>query len=175
MSYHVPGQIVGYPLMDPERYQPAMGIQDYICRMQQTMSTILKVECGVASVPSDNTGVFLNDTTKLEGIGVQIRHRLTTHRFVFDVTREPLAWLNQVVACWLADVKAECMENVMGEPITVDEVIPPLAETFGRIYGKEMEKMDPEREREIGELIRELKEETIAMGEWAKEPLVNTT
>jgi len=173
ITYHGPGQIVGYPLMDLGRYQPAMGIRDYICRMQKTMSTVLKDEYGIDSVPSDNTGVFLNDTTKIGSIGVQVRHRLTTHGFAFNVTREPLAWFNQVVACGLADVKAECMENAMGEPITVGEVIPPLVETFGRIYGKDMEEMDPEREGEIGELIRELEEEAIAMGEWAKEPLVN--
>jgi len=175
ITYHGPGQIVGYPLIDLGRYQPAMGIRDYICRMQKTMSAVLKDEYGIASVPSDNTGIFLNDTTKIGSIGVQVRHRLATHGFAFNVTREPLAWFNQVVACGLADVKAECMENAMGESITVDEVFPPLVETFGRIYGKDMEEMDPDREGEIGELIRELDEEAIAMGEWTKEPLVNPT
>ena len=137
------------------------------------MSIVLKDEYGIASIPSDNTGVFLNGTTKIGSIGVRVRHRLTVHGFAFNVTREPLAWFNQVVACGLADVKAECMENVMGGPITVGEAIPPLVETFGRIYGKEMGEMDPEREGEIGELIRELEEETITMGGWSKEPLVN--
>ena len=175
ITYHGPGQIVGYPLMDLGRYQPAMSIRDYICRMQKMMSTVLKDEYGIPSVPSDNTGVFLNDTTKIGSIGVQVRHRLTTHGFAFNVTREPLAWFNQVIACGLADVKAECMENAMGESITVGEVIPPLVETFGRIYGKDMEEMDPDREGEIGELIRELEEEAIVAGEWTKEPVVNTT
>ena len=36
-----------------------------------------------------------------------------------------LAWFNQVVACGLADVNAECMEEAVGEAITVGEVIPP--------------------------------------------------
>jgi len=161
--------------MDLGRYQPAMGIRDYICRMQKTMSTVLKDEYGIASVPSDNTGVFLTNTAKIGSIGVQVRHRLTTHGFAFNVTREPLNWFDQVVACGLADVKAECMEGVMGEQIAVNDVIPPLVETFGRIYGKDMEEMDPDREGEIGELIRELEEEAIAMGEWAKGPLVDTT
>ena len=175
ITYHGPGQIVGYPLMDLGRYQPAMGIRDYICRMQKMMSTILKDEYEIASVPSDNTGVFLNDATKIGSIGVQVRHRLTTHGFAFNVTREPLAWFNQVVACGLADVKAGCMENAMGESITVGEVIPPLVETFGRIYGKDMEEIDLEREGEIGELIRELEEEAIVAGEWTKEPVANPT
>lgn len=175
ITYHGPGQIVGYPLMDLGRYQPAMGIRDYICRMQKAMSTLLSSEYGIDSVPGDNTGVFLNETTKIGSIGVQVRHRLTSHGFAFNVTREPLAWFNQVVACGLANVKAQCMENAMGEPITVGEVIPPLVETFGKMYGKEMEEMDPQREGEIGELIRELEGEAALMGEWAKEPLVNTT
>lgn len=172
-TYHGPGQIVGYPLMDLGRYQPAMRTRDYICRMQKTISTILKNEYGVESVPSDNTGIFLNEMTKIGSIGIQVRHRLTSHGFAFNVTREPLTWFEQVVACGLADVKAECMENVVGEPITVNGVIPPLVETFGRIYGKEMEEMDLRREGEVGELIRELEEEAIAMGEWTKEPLID--
>ena len=175
ITYHGPGQLVGYPLMDLGNYQPAMGIRDYICRMQKTVSAVLRSEYGIESVPSDNTGVFLNETTKIGSIGVQVRHRLTSHGFALNVTREPLAWFNQVVACGSADVKAECMENAMGEPITVGEVIPPLVETFGRIYGKDMEDMDLEREGEIGELIRELEEEVVAMGEWTREPLVNAT
>ena len=175
VTYHGPGQIVGYPLMDLGRYQPAMGIRDYICRMQKTLSTVLENEYGIKSVPSDTTGVFLNETTKIGSIGVQVRHRLTSHGFAFNVTREPLAWFNQVVACGSADVRAECMENVMGEPITVSEVIPPLIEAFGRMYGKEMEEMDPEREGEIGEFIRQLEEEAAEMGEWRKAPKVNAT
>lgn len=175
ITYHGPGQIVGYPLMDLANYQPVMGIRDYICKMQQTMSTLLKTEYGIESVPSDTTGVFLNETTKIGSIGVQVRHRLTSHGFAFNVTREPLAWFNQVVACGLADVKAECMENAMKEPITVGEVIPPLVETFGRTYGRDMEEMDLEREGEVGELIRELEEEAVAMGEWTKEPLAKVS
>jgi lipoate-protein ligase B len=126
-------------------------------------------------VASDNTGVFLNEKAKIGSIGVQVRHRLTSHGFAFNVTREPLAWFEQVVACGLTDVKAECMENAIGEPITVNEVIPPLVETFGRLYGKDMEEMDPEHEGEIEELIKELEQEVASMGEWTKEPPVNAT
>lgn len=175
ITYHGPGQIVGYPLINLGNYQPAMGIRDYICRMQKTMSAVLRNEYGIESVPSDNTGVFLNETTKIGSIGVQVRHRLTSHGFALNVTREPLAWFDQVVACGLADVKAGCMENAMGEAVTVGEVISPLVETFGRVYGKEMEEMDPEREGEIGELIRELEDEAAAIGKWTTEPLVNAS
>jgi len=118
--------------------------------------------------------VYLNETTKIGSIGIQVRHRLTSHGFAFNITREPLAWFEQVVACGLADVKAECVENVMGRPIAVNEVIPPLVETFGRIYGKEMEEMDLGHEGGVGELIRELEEEAIAVGNWTKEPLIDS-
>jgi len=67
------------------------------------------------------------------------------------------------------------MEDVLGEPITVDDVIPPLVETFGKMYGKDMEEMDLDREGEIGELIRELEEEAVDMGDWIKEPLFTAT
>lgn len=164
ITYHGHGQIVGYPLMDLGRYQPSMGIRDYICKMQKTMVTLLKDEYGIASVPSDNTGVFLSDTAKIGSIGVQVRHRLTTHGFALNVTRDPLDWFSQVVACGLADVRAECMENALGRPITVDEIIPSLVKTFGKVYGREMEEMDPDREGEIGQLIREMEKDRASDG-----------
>src|ERR1700722_12035372 len=101
LTYHGPSQIVGYPLLDLSRTSPVMGIREYICRLQKMLEMHLKEAHGLDGVPSEHTGVFLDKVTKVASIGVQVRHRLTSHGFAMNVTREPLAWFDRVVACGL--------------------------------------------------------------------------
>ncbi|KAJ8507368.1 hypothetical protein ONZ45_g10255 [Pleurotus djamor] len=169
-TYHGPGQVVGYPLLDLSRYSPAMGIRDYICRMQKTMENHFVERHGVQHVPSDHTGVFLDEHTKIASIGVQVRHRLTNHGFAFNVTNEPLAWFNQVVACGLVDVKAGSLEGATGKSIKVEDEIPPLVAMFGKMYGREMAPLDPRLDEEVGREILALEEEAEKLGAWKTSP-----
>ncbi|KAJ3980161.1 hypothetical protein F5890DRAFT_761962 [Lentinula detonsa] len=171
LTYHGPGQIVGYPLLDLSRYSPAMGIRDYICRLQKTLELHLREGHGIKHSASEHTGVFLNPTTKVASIGVQVRHRLTTHGFSLNITEEPLSWFNQIVACGLADVRAGSIEGVEGRPISLMDEIPVLIERFGKLYEREMVEMDPNNEGEIGRAILEVEEIARQAGPWATEPI----
>ncbi|TFY64266.1 hypothetical protein EVG20_g6006 [Dentipellis fragilis] len=163
LTYHGPGQITGYPLLDLGRTMPAMGIRDYICRMQKMIELHLQEAHGIGHIASEHTGVFLDERTKVGSIGVQVRHRLTTHGFAFNVTREPLPWFDEVVACGLEDVKAGCIEEAVGKKLSVEGEIPGLVERFGRLYGRTMVKMDVAKEGEAGKLISALEAEAKSM------------
>ena len=173
-TYHGPGQIVGYPLLDLGRYSPTMGIRDYVCRMQKMLSSHLLEAHGIQSIPSDNTGVFLNEHTKIASIGVQVRHRLTSHGFAMNITSEPLSWFGRVIACGLVDVQAgciaDCSQTNKESTINVAGEIGGVVEKFGRFYEREMLKMKPEKEGELGELILTLEEAARASGSWLHEP-----
>ncbi|KAF9065425.1 hypothetical protein BDP27DRAFT_1228913 [Rhodocollybia butyracea] len=171
LTFHGPGQIIGYPLLDLSRYSPAMGIRDYICRMQKTLEAHLRERHGITPSSSEHTGVFLNPTTKIGSIGVQVRHRLTNHGFSLNVTAEPVAWFNQIVACGLADVTAGSIEGVKGRAIDLKDEIPGLVERFGKLYEREMVELDTENEGEIGRAIVEVEEEARRTGPWAREPI----
>ncbi|KAF7798613.1 hypothetical protein EIP86_009835 [Pleurotus ostreatoroseus] len=174
ITYHGPGQIVGYPLLDLGRTTPPLGIRDYICKMQTMMRLHFREAHDIPTVASDNTGVFLDEHTKIASIGVQVRHRLTTHGFAFNVTPEPLAWFKQVVACGLADVKAGCIAEASQEfdadQVTVEGEIEGLVERFGRVFGRDMEKLDVERGGEVEEAIAEVEEEAGRVGPWHTAP-----
>ncbi|KAL4068397.1 hypothetical protein V8B97DRAFT_1873376 [Scleroderma yunnanense] len=170
LTYHGPGQLVGYPLLDLSRTSPAMRIRDYICKMQRTLQAYLAGEHGLRHVPSEHTGVFLDATTKIASIGVQVRHRLTTHGFAMNVTKEPLAWFDQVVACGLADVKAGCIESVTGKPVEVDDVARGVVAAFGTIYERDVEELRVASAGEVGQAIMALEEEAAAVGEWPQRP-----
>jgi lipoate-protein ligase B len=170
LTYHGPGQLVGYPLLDLGRTSPPMGIRDYICRMQKMIQIHLMSAHKLAHVPSDHTGVFLDPATKVASIGVQVRHRLTTHGFAMNVSKEPLEWFDRVVACGLADVKAGCIEVAAGKQIQVQDVVEGVVDVFGELYGRVMEKLRVESAGEVGEAILALEEEALEAGNWPNAP-----
>jgi len=170
LTYHGPGQLVGYPLVDLSRWSPSMGIREYICRMQKTLETHLHESHGIKHVPSEHTGVFLDSVTKIGSIGVQVRHRLTMHGFAVNFTREPLAWFEEVVACGLDDVKAGCVEIAAKRKVEVADEIPRLVDVFGRLFQRDMVEIDVDAEEEVGEAVIALEEEARQAGDWSKTP-----
>ncbi|KAG6876439.1 hypothetical protein C0992_012955 [Termitomyces sp. T32_za158] len=170
LTYHGPGQIVGYPLIDLSRYSPTLGVRDYVCRMQKTLELHLKEAHGITPIPSQHTGVFLDSNTKIGSIGVQVRHRLTSHGFSLNITREPISWFNLIVACGLQDVNAGSIETARSEALLVEDEIPGLVSRFGHLYERELTPMVLEDEGEIGEAIAALEEEAKRAGPWPKMP-----
>lgn len=172
LTYHGPGQLVGYPLIDLSRFTPTMGVRDYVCRMQKTLECHLQEAHGIGSIPSGHTGVFLSATTKVASIGVHVRHRLTTHGFALNVTKEPLSWFDQIVACGLEDVKATSIETTKRGEVTMEEVVGPLVATMGRICEREMIELDINGRGSVEEAIQELEKIAEEAGAWPTEPIV---
>lgn len=171
LTYHGPGQLVGYPLLDLGRKSPPIGIREYICKMQEMIQSYLSNVHKLRHIPSEHTGVFLDPATKVASIGVQVRHRLTMHGFAMNVTQEPLEWFNKVVACGLADVKAGCIALAAGEQIQVHDVVDGVVDAFSRSYERNMEKLELESAGEFGKAILELEEEALEAGDWPRIPV----
>ncbi|KAJ7596708.1 hypothetical protein C8J56DRAFT_294908 [Mycena floridula] len=159
LTYHGPGQIIGYPLLDLSRWNPTMSIRDYICHMQKTLQLHLLEGHGIEAAPSDHTGVFLDSTTKIGSIGVQVRHRFTSHGFSLNLTNEPLPRFNEIVACGLVDVKAASLETAKGKQVVVQDEIPGLISRFGQEFGRDMVQLDIEEDDETSEAIRTAEKE----------------
>ena len=172
LTYHGPGQLVGYPLIDLSRYTPTMGARDYVCRIQKLLQTHLLKFHAIQHSPSEHAGVFLDPTKKIGSIGVQIRHRLTSHGFSLNVTREPLPWFDQIVACGLTDVKAVSVESELQKPVDINEEVSEIVETFGDIFERGMIKLDLKSGGEISEAILALENHATQAGDWLKAPRI---
>ncbi|TDL22405.1 lipoyltransferase [Rickenella mellea] len=177
LTYHGPGQLVGYPLFDLGRTSPPVSVRDYVCRLERIVKGHLREVHGIVHSPSEHTGVFVDEgRTKLASIGVQVRHRLTTHGFALNVTSEPLKWLDTVVACGLTDVKAGCIAGrsttKAEESISVQSEVPLVVERFGAVFGREMQKLDIERSPEVGDAIKEIEELAQNMSDAPSAPLL---
>jgi lipoyl(octanoyl) transferase len=124
----------------------------------------------IPSIESEHAGVFVDLTTKIASIGVQVRHRMTSHGFAINITKEPLAWFNQVVACGLDSVRAGSVESKLCKGVVVEDEIPAIIQQFGNSFDREMVMMDPVKEGEIGAAIIALEKEAEDIGDWAMTP-----
>ncbi|KAG9045235.1 hypothetical protein FS837_006773 [Tulasnella sp. UAMH 9824] len=178
-TFHGPGQIVGYPLLDLGRMK--MPVRTYVCRLEKLMQRQV-AEHGLKHVQSEHTGLFMSPTRKLGSIGVQVRHRLTTHGFAFNVTEEPLPWFNQVVACGLVDVKATSISWAVSElvpsrsgaesGITVSGEMDRTLRIFAELMERDMQKVEDGQDDELLSAVTELEDVAAKAGDWPPQPLV---
>lgn len=115
LTYHGPGQLVGYPILD----LGAMGLSArcYIDRLQQSLRAALEappiaIPTQVApSAEAKYTGVWVDDTHKIASLGVHVRHRITSHGFALNVFNTALQGFQNIVACGLPDVRLTSVEE----------------------------------------------------------------
>jgi lipoyl(octanoyl) transferase len=106
-TYHGPGQLVGYPILDLTRY--GQDLHRYLRALEGALVDACAA-CGVrAERRQELTGVWVADR-KLASIGVGVRHWISQHGFAINVTKECLAGFEKIIPCGIADVRMTCLE-----------------------------------------------------------------
>jgi lipoyl(octanoyl) transferase len=150
VTYHGPGQLVGYPIMR------TTDIGSYLRTMEGAIiSTLAEEGIGARSrcaEGADYTGVWVEDR-KIASIGVHVSRGVTTHGFAVnvDVDLEPFSW---VVACGLPDVAMTsiALETTSADAVDGDRFRASMAEHFCRAHGRDAELVAPAR-LGIGEAV----------------------
>jgi len=110
---------------------------------------------------------------------MQVRHRLTSHGFAVNITNEPLAWFDRVIACGLEGVQAASVQSSREkEPassereasLSVAKEMGVLAEMFGEKYDTGIRPLEKHGPKEIVEAIRTLEVAAESLGDWPREP-----
>ena len=118
ITYHGPGQIVGYPVLDLQRTH--LGIADYVAALEDLMIAVAE-EWGVAAQRDPrNRGVWVNGA-KVGSIGLCLRHGMTFHGFALNVNNDltPFEWINP---CGLAGVRMTSLARAAGHDIPMDRL-----------------------------------------------------
>ncbi|KAF8308120.1 lipoyltransferase [Clavulina sp. PMI_390] len=169
-TYHGPGQLVGYPLFDLRRFEVCLSVKDYVCLLQRTLKSFAELH-GVRTVDSEHTGAFVSDTEKLGSIGVQVRHRLTTHGISINITEEPIPWFNEVVACGLPSVNAVSLSGRKGEHITIDQSVSGVLDRVQHLFKVNALPLSDHADAAILELITQAEQQAVLAGPWPSLPL----
>jgi lipoyl(octanoyl) transferase len=117
-TYHGPGQLMGYPIIDLRRC--GQDLHRYLRWLEDLLVETLG-ELGIAaSTRRGLTGVWVEDR-KIASIGVGVRHWITMHGFALNVCGD-LAPFNQIVPCGIANVAMTSIEKETGAAVSVVEV-----------------------------------------------------
>jgi len=137
-TYHGPGQLVGYPILnlDPDR----RDVKGYVTDLEEALIRTL-ASFGIAAARSPRkdrvTSVWVGND-KIAAIGVHISRWITTHGFALNVTNEPLAHFGGIVPCGITDGGVTSIERVLGRAPSLEEVAAILLPRFAGIFGREI-------------------------------------
>jgi len=134
-TYHGPGQLVGYPVIDLQHH--GRDLHRYLRALEDALIA-LATTCGATAARRDGmTGVWVG-ARKLASIGVGVRHWISLHGFAINITPESLGGFDPIIPCGLPGVTMTCLATEAGDPgLTVehaaDLVRAPLQESLDRL------------------------------------------
>jgi lipoyl(octanoyl) transferase len=132
VTYHGPGQLVGYPIIDLREWQRDVGA--YVRAVEQVIiDTLADYGISAGRIPK-LTGVWVDDC-KIAAIGVRISRWVTSHGFALNVSTD-LSYFQYIVPCGLT--KPVTSMAALGVQVGLHEVGQTLATHFGRVFDCEM-------------------------------------
>ena len=133
VTYHGPGQLVGYPILDlkPDRKDVHQYLRDLEAVLVQTLD-----EMGIRGEPvPDLTGVWVHGR-KIAAIGVRISSGwITSHGFALNVSND-LSFFESIVPCGIQDVSVTSVSQELGRLFTVPDILGMVSEAFSEIFGR---------------------------------------
>jgi lipoyl(octanoyl) transferase len=142
ITYHGPGQIVGYPILDLGAIR--RDVHWYVRMLEELMiRATAEFEISAKRVEG-KTGIWVDAAEteeKLAAIGVHISRWVTSHGFAYNVATD-LRYFDLIVPCGIAERKATSLEKLLGRGVRLDEVAPRLAKYFGEVFALEIREMD---------------------------------
>jgi lipoate-protein ligase B len=140
VTYHGPGQLVGYPIVSLKPY--GGDVHDYIRRMERVMIGALcdwQMEAGLIE---GLTGVW-TDGKKVGSIGVHVNRGVTTHGFAINVNNDlqPFGW---IVPCGIEACRVTSLSSELGAVQDLDAFATTIRDRFGEVYEREPLEVEPE-------------------------------
>ena len=134
VTYHGPGQLVGYPILNlkPDR----KDLHRYLRDLEEVLILLLS-HFGIASGREEGlTGVWVPQG-KLAAIGVRISSGwITSHGFALNVDPD-LDFFSSIIPCGIQDRSVTSMASILGRPLSLDEVTSELVRSFERVFQRE--------------------------------------
>jgi lipoyl(octanoyl) transferase len=144
-TYHAPGQLVCYPILDLTRH--GQDVRKYCRDLEEALIQTLAA-FGLAGARIEGlTGIWLTPPPrKIASIGVHISKWITTHGYALNVDLDPAPFTEWITACGIEDAAFTTMASELDRSLTVDEVRPAAIEAFGRVFDLELEPLHQELE-----------------------------
>jgi len=175
ITYHGPGQIVGYPILDLAAHR--RDIRWYVTQLEEVMiraSADFGVRArrvegkhgiwadGPASPTQSASPSEEQSQEKLAALGVHLSRWVTSHGFAYNVSTD-LRYFDLIVPCGIADARSTSLERILGRAVDLKEAQARLIAQFAEVFGLGLEEMSREELAEILNRRRHINVESAAV------------
>jgi lipoyl(octanoyl) transferase len=145
VTFHGPGQLVGYPIFDlralpsSEENRKTVGAVEYLRRLEE----VLIRTCADSKIPTKRikglTGVWTETEpeAKIAAFGVHISRAVTSHGFALNVNSD-LSFFNLIIPCGITSKPVTSMEKELGKPVPLQDVAHSISRHFGSVFSSQM-------------------------------------
>jgi lipoyl(octanoyl) transferase len=143
-TYHGPGQLVCYPILDLRHH--GKDVRRYVRDLEEALVRTLR-DVGLEAVRYDGlTGVWMppgggQGQRKVASIGVHVSRWVTTHGYALNVDLDPSPFTDWITACGLDDAQFTTIARELGRPVSVDEVRPAAIAAIAEVFGLDFEEL----------------------------------
>ena len=142
VTYHGPGQLVGYPILPIGRM-----VRSYLRNLEAVMVQVL-AEYGLTGEGSPGyAGVWVGDE-KVVAIGVAIKRNVSFHGFAMNVSTD-LSHFSYIVPCGIADKGVTSLSQLLGRTVTLTEVKPKLLSAFADVFNITLQSIESATESKV--------------------------
>jgi lipoyl(octanoyl) transferase len=139
-TYHGPGQLVCYPILDLTRH--GEDVKRYCRDLEEALIRTLAAVGLEATRLEGLTGIWLHPPPrKIASIGVHIAKWVTTHGYALNVDLDPAPFTEWITACGLEDTAFTTVARELGRPVSVDELRPHAAAALEDVFGLAFEEV----------------------------------
>src|SRR5271154_4207551 len=142
VTYHGPGQLVGYPILNLRGFTPPIGIVDYLRKLEEVLiracadyGVLTQRSPGRAGVWTMPGGAVAEK--KIAALGVHVSRGVTTHGFALNVTTD-LHDFELIVPCGIRDRGVTSIEAEVDVAPSLGQVANSVSRHFGRVFGRQM-------------------------------------
>jgi lipoyl(octanoyl) transferase len=132
VTYHGPGQLVGYPILDLKNHH--QGVHLYMRSLEESFIKLLQQDYGIVAgrIPQ-YTGVWIGNE-KITALGCALKKRVTMHGFAFNINTnlEHFRWINP---CGIIDKGVTSLQKLLGEPQDFAKVTEQVVQNFSEVFG----------------------------------------
>jgi lipoyl(octanoyl) transferase len=141
VTYHGPGQLVGYPIISLRPYRD--DVHQYIRRMERVVIAALAAWEVEAKLIDGLTGVWTPERRKVASIGVHVSRGITTHGFAINVNNDlqPFEW---IVPCGIEACRMTSVSRELGAEQDLVAFATTVRDRFGEVYGRTPVEVDAE-------------------------------
>src|SRR5918992_1297018 len=142
-TYHGPGQLIAYPILDLNRH--GRDVKKYCRDLEEAIIRTVGT-LGIEATRIDGlTGVWLQrPPRKICSIGIHISRWITTHGYALNVDLDPAPFSDWITACGLEDAAFTTIARELGRRVGVDNVRPRAAEALAEVFELELEELPAE-------------------------------